>query len=104
MSRLKELLATERGLQKEGIVKKGSFPLNRVVANFTLEQDLGLEEGSECTYEMNVEIRDRLLAHAREDAALAVGVSHSTEKLARTNQKLLYLIIIFQAVLLWKIW
>jgi hypothetical protein len=87
MSRLKERLATERDLQKEGIVKKGLLPLNCIMSNHILQQDLRLEGISDFIYELNIDTKNRLMAHTREDEALAVGTSDSTDKTGSKKSK-----------------
>jgi hypothetical protein len=51
---------------------KDANALNRVVARNVLHEDLGRFKGRLHAYHLNDDVRDRLLAHARQDAAHAL--------------------------------
>lgn len=102
MKNLNESLKIERELQKDGIAPKGTLHLHNVRARYTLEQDLETDSGY--TYDLNSDVRDRLLVHARQDASLSVYAAHASEKLGISNRRLLLLIILLQCLLIWRVW
>jgi hypothetical protein len=98
--RLREDYASELAMQKDGTVRQSQLALDNVIAAHTLEQDLD-EDGFKRTYQLSDTIRDRLIAHARQDASLAVIVSESCRKEIRTLRKLVFLLIILQGISIW---
>ena len=78
---LAEEVAWAREDQKSGMAPRGRIYLHNITAYRTLNQDLGLEQSKPVsTYDLDDETRDRLIAHARQDASLAVIVAASCEK------------------------
>ncbi|TAU55734.1 hypothetical protein ELI43_24355 [Rhizobium leguminosarum] len=74
--------------------------INATIARNILHEDLGRFEGDQTIYGLDQVKRDRLLAHARQDAALAVlGISTITNEVRGLNRKVSFLIALVVAVL-----
>ncbi|MBL3568248.1 hypothetical protein [Rhodovulum visakhapatnamense] len=91
---LRERYQFEREMQSEGSAPKSRAHLHNVVAKYSLDQDLGLEEGSSVDYGLDDTTRDRLVAHARQDAALASVVAAENEKRLVRIERILVLTLI----------
>ena len=102
MSNLTQILDIERDLQKQGLAPRGSLHLHNVRAEFTLKQDIENDTG--LSYNLDSDIRDRLLAHTRQDVSLAVYTAHAAERLGLVNRRLLILIVALQCLLIWQLW
>ncbi len=94
----------ERGLQKEGLAPRGSLHLFNEAARHNLDQDLGNEEGSNYSYDIDQETRDRLIAHARQDASLAAMLANEALKESRYTKAHVRIAIVLLAILIWRLW
>ena len=104
MASLRESLEIERQLQKDGLAPRGTLHLHNVRARFNLDQDLGLEPGHLHTYDLDDETRDRLIAHTRQDASLAVYAAHAAERLGIVNRRMMFVVIAMLCAVFWRIW
>jgi len=104
MSKLRDTLRIERGLQKEGLAPRGKLHLFNETARYTLDQDLGHEAGSAQEYDLDEITRDRLIAHTRQDAALAVFLANEATTNSRAAKILGWIIVFLLGLLLWRIW
>ncbi|MGG3814203.1 hypothetical protein ABEV34_21525 [Methylorubrum rhodesianum] len=79
---------------------KGDNWDNHAVARGTLYGDLGYEGSNQSFYDLDEPTRDRLLAHARQDAAHALCNTTSLLKRLRSVERLMYVSILANVVLL----
>ncbi|WP_039018971.1 hypothetical protein [Halocynthiibacter namhaensis] len=103
MSELKEIIKIEAQHQKDGSAPKGKLNLLNEAAPYTMEQDID-PEATIPVYDLNDDQRDRLLAHARQDASLAVYVSHEAMKTAKALRHLIWFLLLICLIILWRIW
>ncbi len=74
--------------------------INATIARNILHEDLGRFEGAQTIYHLDKATQDRLLAHARQDAALAVlGIGTITMEVRGLKRKVSFLIVLMVAVL-----
>jgi hypothetical protein len=82
--------------------------INAATARNVLHQDLGYFGEEPDTYSLSEDTRDRLLAHARQDASHAVMNAHNAMQSAaaavRGTRLLTILLIICTAAIIWAIW
>lgn len=104
MVSLRESLDIERQVQKDGLAPRGTLRLHNVRALFNLDQDLGPEPGHLHTYDLDDETRDRLIAHTRQDASLAVYTAHASERLGIANRWMTFVVIAMLCAVHWRIW
>lgn len=102
---LKEELEEEKEMQKTGIVRRNRTRIHNVIADYTLRQDLGFEETNRPlpNYDLDEDTRDRLIAHARQDACLAVVIASANEKRLISLKRLVLLGIALQVFLAWNL-
>lgn len=100
---LREVIAAIRELPAGGRAKK-SAELN-VISQNILHDDLGrFSDSTSYDYELDDTTRDRLIAHARQDAALACLTSSRAVQEARNARNIAYACLIILMVILYKVW
>lgn len=80
--------------------RRGAFYRNEVLARNVLHQELGWHAEEPMTYEMGEDVRDRLIAHCRQDAAHAVLNGASALDAIKSLRRLLCLQFVIIVVLL----
>lgn len=90
----------KRGLQKEGLAPRGKLHLLNEAARYNLDQDLGNETGSNYEYDLDDAMRDRLLAHTRQDASLAVMLANEVMVNSRASKILGWISVFMLGLLL----
>jgi hypothetical protein len=82
------------------------FWINRAISAHGLHADLGIFRDHEVPYyDMDEHIRDRLIAHARQDAAHALLNTHSIfAELAGIRRRQYMIIVLFISIIVTIIW
>lgn len=101
---LREEIKCAKDNQRDGLAPRSRVYLHNVIAEYTLRQDLGEEKVATPfrAYELNDETRDRLIAHTRQDASLAVIVAAEVEKRLVRIERILIVIFLLLVWLAWR--
>lgn len=101
---LREEIQCAKDNQRDGLAPRSRIYLHNVIAEYTLRQELGEEKVATPfrVYELNDETRDRLIAHTRQDASLAVIITSEVEKRLVRIERILIFIFLLLVWLAWK--
>ncbi len=75
---------------QKAVGKVSQEQIEATMARFGLKDDLGEFEGWQTVYDLDTATRDRLIAHARQDAAMAYYSSNNTKKEVRRLRRLVW--------------
>ena len=104
MSELGERIRSLRSDAQDGLGRADRFQVLNEVARYSLDSDLGVTDRRPFAYDFDETIRDRLIAHSRQDSALAALIAEDARKESRSAKRFSLLAVVLLAVLLWKVW